>query len=31
MNVTESTSYNYDAKFSVNTAHECRIMIKIFL
>ena len=31
MNVTETTNYNYDAEFSVNIVHGCRIMIKILL
>ena len=31
MNVTLTTNYNYDSKFSVNTIHGCRIMIKILL
>ena len=31
MHVTETTNYSYDAEFSVNTFHGCRIMIKILL
>ena len=31
MNVTKITNYSYDAEFSVNTVHGCRIMIEILL
>ena len=31
MNVTETTNYSYDAEFSVNIVHGCRIMIKVLL
>ena len=31
MNVTDATNYSYDAQFSVNIVHGCRIMIKILL